>query len=232
MTTRFRLRHYANEVDSHRHDHHQLVLPQAGLLELDIEGRGGRVDPAKAAFIAQGERHAFRAHGPNAFVVLDLVARGGSDDGTLPRHRFPAITPHVRQLLAGLGAHMPQPAAAITTWTTLLLQALRDTTPFDGLAAAHALLESEPARPFDMHWLAQLSGASRAQFYRRFGARYGQPPATVQRAARLRQAVERLRDRDQSIAHIASEVGYSEHSALTRALRRQHGRPPRTLRGL
>ncbi len=231
MTIRFRLRHYTNEVDSHRHDHHQLVLPQAGLLELDIEGSGGRVDPSNAAFIAQGERHAFRARGPNAFVVLDLTTGDARNDSMLPRHRFPAITPHAGQLLAGLGAHMPQRAAAITTWTTLLLDALRDATPFDGLAAAHALLESEPARPFDMHWLAQLSGCSRAQFYRGFGARYGQPPAAVRRAARLRQALERLRDSDQSIAHIASDVGYSEHSALSRALRRQHGRPPRSLRG-
>lgn len=231
MRARLHLRHYTREVDSHRHDHHQLVFPCTGTLDMEIDGRGGRVSHGCAAFIASGERHAFQAHGANAFVVLDLPAAGlGRDGGALPPSRFPAMPPQAQRLLAGLGATMPQQPQAIATWSSLLLHALRDADSFDGLAAAHALLETDPVRDHDLRWLVRLSGGSRAQFYRRFGARYGIAPAAVRREARLRQALEQLRDSNQSITHIASNVGYSEHSALTRALRRCHGCPPRTLR--
>ncbi len=231
MRARLHLRHYAREADSHRHDHHQLVLPRMGTLDMEIDGRGGCVTHGCAAFIASGSRHAYRAHGANAFVVLDLpIASLGMNDGTLPPSRFSTIPLPAQRLLAGLDATMPQQPQAIATWASLLLHAMRDADSFDGLAAAHALLETDPLRDHDLRWLAYLSGCSRAQFYRRFGARYGLTPVAVRREARLRQALERLRDSDQSIAHIASDVGYSEHSALTRALRRRHGCTPRVLR--
>ncbi|NCT69259.1 MAG: helix-turn-helix transcriptional regulator [Rhodanobacteraceae bacterium] len=227
-------RSYRADVAAHRHGFHQLVLPRTGALELEIDGRGGRVDADGAAFVGAGERHAFEARGPNRFLVLDLPsAQAGPVEAALAARRFVPLRPRARALLTCLGDTLPGRDEAALMWSHLLLDALHDgdDAPADaGVRVAHALIAGEPERALDSAALARLAGLSRAQFYRRFSARYGLAPAALRREWRLALALARLREGDASIADIAGEVGYSEHSALTRALRRGRLGTPRELR--
>src|SRR5438067_10669855 len=52
------LRSYGQLHDPDRHDYAQLVLPLAGSLRLDIEGRAGQLDPLRAGVVAPRARHA------------------------------------------------------------------------------------------------------------------------------------------------------------------------------
>lgn len=229
----FSLRTYRADIASHRHAFHQLVLPRTGTMELEIEGRGGRVEHGCAAFVGASQRHAFEARGANRFIVIDLPSTPmeAREEALLSRG-FLTLGRRAHLLLEGLGETLPQRLDAEAAWSYLLLDALhREPGGADGLRDARYLLEAEPERRHDSLWLARLTGLSRAQFYRRFVATYGVTPAALQRERRLALALARLRDDATSIAHIAAEVGYSEHSALTRALRRMHGVPPRRLRG-
>ena len=229
----FSVRSYRADVAAHRHGFHQLVLPCAGTLELDIDGHGGRVKDGGAAFVEVGARHAFEARGPNRFLILDLPsAQAGPLAMALAARRFVPLGPRARALLACLGDLPPRRDAAAAVWSQLLLDALHDdeARAVAGLRAAHALIAAEPERAFDSAQLARLAGLSRAQFYRRFSTLYGVAPAALRRERRLALALARLREGDASIAQVAGEVGYSEHSALTRALRRGRLGSPRGLR--
>ena len=229
----FSLRTYPADVASHRHAFHQLVLPREGVLEMEIEGRGGRVERGRGAFVGAGERHAFEARGANRFVVVDLpsVPLDARAESRL-RHGFVELGPCARLLLDGLGENLPQRAEARAVWSRLLVDALQRELAGDyRLQAVRRLLEDEPERRYDSFWLARLAGLSRAQFYRRFVAAYGVTPIALQRERRLALALTQLHERNAPIARIAGDVGYSEHSALTRALRRAYGTTPRRLRG-
>ncbi|WP_417804091.1 helix-turn-helix domain-containing protein [Thalassospira lucentensis] len=69
----FSLRQYRSEAASHSHtDFHQIIISDLGLLELEIEGRGGAVSGTRLAFVPAGDTHAYRAQGLNRFLVLDV----------------------------------------------------------------------------------------------------------------------------------------------------------------
>lgn len=220
----FSLRSYRADIASHRHAFHQLVLPRTGALELEIEGRGGRVARGRAAFVGAGERHAFEARGANRFIIVDLSAtRIEARDEALLQRGFLTIAPHAQALLDGLAETLPRRAEAESAWSRLLLDALHgEYGVANGLHVARCLIEVEPERRYGSAWLARIAGLSRAQFYRRFSALHGTTPLAL--------ALERLRESAAPIARIAGEVGCSEHSALTRALRRAYSAPPHRLR--
>lgn len=228
----FSLRSYGTEVAAHRHAFHQLVLPRSGVLDMEIEGRGGRVERGSAAFIGAGERHAFHAGGANRFLVVDLpIEHFQPRDGCLVERGFLKLDARTELLLAGLADGVPQHAASAQVWSQLLLAALRRREPASHtLHDVRRLIEAEPERRCDLAWAARLCGLSRAQFYRRFTALHGEAPASLQRRCRLALALARLRATDEAVARVAGDLGYSEHSALTRALRRAYGQPPRRLR--
>ncbi len=78
---------------------------------------------------------------------------------------------------------------------------------------------------------ARLLGLSRRSLQRRLAASATSFEAIVD-AVRADLALAYLRDSDLSVAQIAETLCFCETSALSRAVRRWHGRSPRTLRGL
>lgn len=68
------LRSYAGETRAHAHDHHQVVIPIRGAMEIEVDGKGGRLERGSRVFVPAGARHAFRGLGENRFVVVDLIA--------------------------------------------------------------------------------------------------------------------------------------------------------------
>ena len=73
---RLEQRSYAAGAARHRHDFHQLVLPRAGLMQIEITGRAGTVSRQGAAFIPSGHAHAFEVRGDHGFLVVDLARDG------------------------------------------------------------------------------------------------------------------------------------------------------------
>src|SRR5262249_27384613 len=78
------LRSYAPQTLRHSHGHHQIVLPLAGVLEMEVGGKGGQVAGCQAALIAAGSDHSCEAAGENRFVVLDWMG-DDADDGEIAR---------------------------------------------------------------------------------------------------------------------------------------------------
>jgi AraC-like DNA-binding protein len=87
-------------------------------------------------------------------------------------------------------------------------------------------MHAEPAYPWTVAELASTVGLSRASFARRFAELVGQPPLEYLTGWRLDVAARRLRDTNESVAHVAHAVGYSSEYAFSRAFLRQRGASP------
>lgn len=51
---RLQLKSYDDQMDTHAHDHHQLVLPLVGKLSLSVNSQAGEVIDGRAAIIPAG----------------------------------------------------------------------------------------------------------------------------------------------------------------------------------
>lgn len=71
-------RSYGGDHPIHTHDHVQLVLPLAGELEIEVEGRGERLNISRAAVIPPGAKHTQSAGRKNRALVVDCALDGAS----------------------------------------------------------------------------------------------------------------------------------------------------------
>jgi AraC-like DNA-binding protein len=91
-------------------------------------------------------------------------------------------------------------------------------------------IEEHPEHPWTVGSLGAHVGFSRAALARRFALRMGEPPLTYLTRWRLALAADLLVGTDQTLASIASRVGYANAFALSAAFKRVHGESPRKYR--
>lgn len=228
-------RRYGEDAPPHVHAFDQIVLPRRGVLEIEIDGRGGRVDPGRAAVIPPGARHAFAASGENLFVVADIGGTLMKPFERLRERPFAPVTGAVRGLLEYLTpSHEDgQAPGAIESgvaslWTPLLLRGL-SAAPVDidpRLARAAALIEACYDQPLTVRDLASEAGMSQSRFFARFADAYGTTPHGALSDTRLRAAQRLLSDTRLSIAEIAVRTGHGDQSGLTKRMKAALGVTP------
>jgi len=223
-------RRYGRDAPPHVHAFDQIVLPRRGVLEIEIDGRGGRVDPGRAAVVPPGARHAFAASGENLFVVADIGEALMKPFERLRERPFAPMTSAVRGLLEFLSGEGPGPIASgvASLWTPLLLRGL-SAAPIQvdpRLSRAAALIEARYDRPLTVRDLAAEAGMSQSRFFARFSQAYGTTPHAALSDARLRAAQRLLSDSDLSIAEIAVRTGHGDQSGLTRRMKAALGVTP------
>lgn len=103
-----------------------------------------------------------------------------------------------------------------------LLAALND----EHVAAALELIHDAPAEAWTVETLGRRVGLSRSGLAARFKSLLGMPPMQYITRLRLQKASQLLRDTDDSLAEIASRVGYESEAAFNRAFKRFVGQPP------
>lgn len=238
-----------------RHDFAQLVLPLAGSLLLDIEGRAGTLDPLRAAFVAPRAWHAqgLSGAGANRSLIVDLDA-AVIDPLLAERLRerpFPALGPAARKLVefmgivAGDGGAAPgsvvDPVAGssagssagpvaglVAGWLPLLLDtlALDAPRPASRLAALRARIELDPGQPWNTETMARTAGLSVSRLHALFRAELDATPHGWLLELRLARACAWLAQGKQPIAALALRAGFGDQSALTRALKKAIGQTP------
>jgi AraC-like DNA-binding protein len=107
-----------------------------------------------------------------------------------------------------------------------LLSALRD----PGLARAVAAMHRDPGRDWSLEALAEVASMSRTAFATRFAAVIGSTPMAWLTDWRMAEAERRFRDPRQSIARVATDLGYDTEAAFRRAFKRVTGRSPGAVR--
>ena len=223
-------RRYGEDAPPHAHAFDQIVLPRRGVLEMEIDGRGGRVDPGRAAIVPPGARHAFAASGENLFVVADIGEALMKPFERLRERPFAPVTGAVRGLLDFLAGEAPGAIddAVASLWTPLLLRGL-SAAPLavdPRLARAVAMIEARFDQPLTVRDLADEAGMSQSRFFARFADAFGTTPHAALSSARLRAAQRLLADTSLSIAEIAARTGHGDQSALTKRMKATLGVTP------
>ncbi|WP_344315869.1 AraC family transcriptional regulator [Acrocarpospora pleiomorpha] len=93
-------------------------------------------------------------------------------------------------------------------------------------AAALRAMHSTPAAPWSNDRLAAEAGVSRPTLARRFTTLVGRPPMAYLTWWRVILAATLLRDTKETLAAIASRVGYGSPYALSHAFEREFGTTP------
>jgi len=227
-------RRYGQDAPPHAHAYDQIVLPRRGVLEMEIDGQGGRVDPGRAAVVPPGAKHAFAASGENLFVVADIGGALMKPFERLRERPFAPVTGPVRGLLDFLSGEAPGAidGGVASLWTPLLLRGL-STAPINidpRLARAAALIEARFDQPLTVRDLAAEAGMSQSRFFARFSEAYGITPHRALSDARLRDAQRLLSGSSLSIAEIAARTGHGDQSGLTRRMKAALGTTPGAFR--
>jgi AraC-like DNA-binding protein len=239
------LRSYGPRREPNRHDFAQLVLPLSGTLRLDIEGRQGLLDPLRAAFVAPGAWHSQVGEAANRSLILDLdlaqVAPQAAE--RLLERPFPQIGAAARKLVEFMGimagarvlaaeVAVSPPPSILQGWVPLLLDTLvlDAPRPASRLAALLARVEAAPGQPWTTASMAAGAGLSVSRLHALFRDELDTSPHAWLLALRLARAQAWLAQSDLTVAEIALRAGFSEQSALTRALRKATGWPPAAYR--
>ncbi|PHN62441.1 transcriptional regulator [Pseudomonas sp. ICMP 8385] len=240
------LRSYSGQVELHEHDFHQIVLPQSGCMEIEVDGRGGKVDASQGVVIASGARHTFLANTHNSFLVLDvLTQRADVHKSTvqlldpLNEKRFFAVRPDIRYLLDYASSNGPRLISSPTmaeSWSRLLLGSLLqpEVAPNDPgqfiLARALAYIEQHLSTPMTVYDIARNAGTSERRLYVLFGRHLKITPFTHIATLRLNLAIDLLHQSALSITEIAHRAGYADQSALSHALKKARNLTPASVR--
>jgi AraC-like DNA-binding protein len=144
-------------------------------------------------------RQELREQQPGAFLVAEHLAQ--------------------MMLVQALRLHLTDSASDGVGW----LFALADKQIGAAIAAMHA----EPERPWTLQEIAHHIGMSRTNFAVKFKKTVGLSPIDYLTRWRMLLAGDRLANSQQSIAAIASSLGYESESAFGTAFKRVMGCSPR-----
>lgn len=240
-TVDLHLRSYGQLGEPDRHDYGQLVLPLSGALLLDVEGRQGRLDPLHAGFVAPGAWHAQGGIAANQSIIVDIASQalapgeGARLFDRLFERPFAPLGPAARKLvefMALMKESGAAPPSVVQGWVPLLLDTLTlgAPRPASRLAALCARIEAEPGLPWSTETMARAAGVSVSRLHALFREEHDSTPHGWLLEHRLRRVCEWLAGTDAPIAELALRAGFSEQSALTRALRKATGMTPAAYR--
>lgn len=226
----FNLRCYGRASSVDRHAFAQWVLPVQGELAFELEGRCVRLDRLQGAFVAPMAGHAQSATDHDRFLIVDCPASMFDADTLARLHRQPvlALPAEVRGMAQRVNSTQQEQVDDDTVRRELprLLQAFSLAGSATRLQAVCARIEHAPGEAWPVERIASEVGVSSSRLHALFRQAFGLSPQNWLSASRLRWARGRLASSDASIAQIAQHAGYSEQSALTRALRREWGMTP------
>ena len=238
--TRFDVRRYGRDVEQHSHDHHQIVLPMQGVLEMEIGGAEGTVTNGRAAVIPSGRLHGFAGSPDNAFLIVDLPPAVEDQDklalwSAVDEAPFVAFAPWLQGFcgfIAGRsetgGFQGEQAEVAGRFVVEALTEGLGQQAPplARPLARALGFIERHHCAPITVASVADAAGLSESRLHAAFQAQFDVSPKRYIARERLRSAARLLETTPLPIAEIALRVGYGDQSAFTRAFRREMGRSP------
>lgn len=227
------LRRYGRDSHIHHHDHVQVVVPVLGTLDVEVGGRGGRVDLRRAVVIAPGTDHDQTTPDDNRFLIVDLdvAALGEVRVEQLQRRPFVATTPRMLALAAFVDRHCHAsedvPATLAQHCLPPLLQALgSDPAPLRRLQQLCDAISAAPGQAWTVARMAAHAGLGESRLHALFRSAFDQSPQQWLAALRLRRACQQLAETTTPIAQLAIDNGWSDQTALTRAMKRATGCTP------
>ncbi len=223
----------------------ELLFDQTPDIGFFIKDQAGRYLVVNRSLVERnGLQHKNQLIGKRACEVLP------GEWGKIPSDQDAAVIRTGRPILDHLELHWHRPQRSCWCLTTKLPLRNRDgeitgiiglsrdvraAGPLDdiphGLSRALDWLETHFDEPLSPSSLARHAGLSAARLARHVKRIFGITPSQLISKTRLVAASRLLRESDRSIAEIAIECGYYDHSTFTRAFRSATGQTPTQFRG-
>lgn len=232
------LRSYTTDTESHSHDYHQLVLPVAGNLDIQIGNTGGLVDNCKGAIIAAGAVHEFAAQGSNRFLVADIPYSLARQLEQLPVfiELDDSLSHYVQFLHSQMTGQQTQQPSSQQQMLLLLIQLLNerftdtDSNPDARVTAVKRYIDNHYAEAITARQLASTANLSPRQLGQIFKARTGMTPQQYLLEKRMQTAWLLLSNSQEPVQIIADKVGYRNLAAFSDRFRKHFGHSPRYFR--
>ncbi|MGY3869320.1 helix-turn-helix domain-containing protein [Aeromonas crassostreae] len=222
----FSLRRYQSNIQSHSHDHAQLVIPLDGPLEIEVQGQGRRLAPGFACIIAPGLRHDYAADPALSFLVQESLwlPEALGERPFIPldepqRHYLAFLHQVVRQ-----GRHV---AGMEQIWLSLLAQGQGmgpALTPRMTRVQRH--IEAHLAEPLGNGRLAAIACLGQSQFKHAFRQQFGLSASRYIRGRRMALARTLLAQTALPIGEVASRCGYQDQGAFAERFLAETGLTP------
>jgi len=234
----FNLMSYVGILPEATHDHAQIVLAIEGSLEIEISGKGSKLDCTNCAFVPAGTVHSQLAGRKNKFLVVNCHENELENPlvENLAERVFLRVPPTVQPLVDFVVAAQAEGMAAESFhnhWGQLFVNALAASLgplPQSRLARCIATVDASLAHPWTVQEMAKIVGLSPSRFHSVFFEKMKKTPQGWLTDLRIKRAQQWLAETDITIADLAQRVGYSDQSALTRAMQRATNMTPAAYR--
>ncbi|MNJ08073.1 Exoenzyme S synthesis regulatory protein ExsA [compost metagenome] len=230
------LKTYEAGAELHTHDFHQLVVPTTGVMEIEVDGRGGYLSCSTGVLIPANSRHDFHARPGAQFIVADVPLAYVAQqrialDPLLDAQFFQVSNPCLHLVRYFQSATAPDSQA----WLNLMFCTLANPAPEPSLHQVLCgkivdFMQRHIAEPISCKHMAQAVGVSERKMNDLFQQVYRTTPHAYLLDLRLRQANQLLVGTPLTISDIASRCGFCDQSALTHAMKKKYGLTPGRLR--
>ena len=217
------LKSYLPDTDTHHHSFHQLVLPVAGSLSLEIGHRAGEVNAQQAAVICANQNHAFEGLGENQFIVANIPIALAPAFAELPA--FIQLDDNLKRYLGFLQGQLTPNSSAKHSllerqMILLLVQLLDDShsakPQYDKrIETARAYLEKYFFHRQALREAANHAGISMRHLRTLFSKYYSLAPSQYLLELRMQAAWQLLQHSSLSVQLVAERCGYSSMSAFS-----------------
>lgn len=224
-------RTYSNLAHTHDHSFAQLILPLQGNLFIETSLHQFELDDSRLFFLPPKCQHTFYAKQNNEFIVLDIPS-------------FMIVGEESRKLQGGLSTVLDERWQAIRF---LMVSEInqekisdRNLTPLfhyaynllqrDYTPRSIQYIHAHYHESLELQTLAELEGYNLTYYCEWFKRFTGVTAKTYIQQLRLQKAKELLAHTNLSISQIAQQVGYEQHSSLTRLFQQYEKVTPLTYR--
>ncbi len=231
------IRTYTRQYPVEHHDFVQIVLPVSGKLCIDVAGRQQELSRSRGAFIHAGVAHAQQVVLVNHSLVVDIR------EATIPeqvlerfvRAPFVDISPAMRQLTALMSNAVDSGSSNesfVQPWSSLLFGSLGEGRPDfrHRIRTLASLIAAEPFNAWTIESMASMVALGQSRLHALFTEEMGISPHRFASQRRLEKICLLLRETAVPIAEIALKAGFSDQTALTRAMRSATGQTPAAYR--
>lgn len=231
------LRSYRGEPPDERHPFVQIVLPVAGHFEIDVGGHQTALTPTTGTFIHKQTSHALSTSGLNRSLILDIDEQLVSAQ-MLDRFScrpFFDIGPRTARLSRHMAAVLQtgeQDETSLASWAPILVESLAGgkADTLTRLRSLRALVEIDPFMHWSLERMADHADISVSRLQATFRDHFDDTPHLWLATLRMNKICALLSGSSLPIAEIADRAGFSDQTALTRAMKKAMGTTPAAYR--
>lgn len=228
---RLSIRSYSNQIKSHTHDFHQLVLPVVGSISIVSERFSGLVSRGDCIIIKRGERHDFQAPEAARFIVADCHSLPQnilqSDLAKISLNAPILAFIHFVEIQLAHQVNQPLESLTFELFSQLLSQQPCAMRTDKRIEIVIDKVSTHLEQNFSLAELASLACLSVTQFKKVFKDSMGSSTSTYINHLRMQKAKALLTHTDLPVSLVAEKIGYATSSAFCRKFKAYYGLSPK-----